>query len=128
MAQMSDYLENAIANGVFRNTPYIPSTTVYVALYSTDPTDADTGTELSGGAYLRVAASFGAPTDGTIMNDADISFPVATADWAAVTHIGIRDNSSGGNLLMHQALATPVTVASGNNFRIPAGQLILTFA
>ena len=128
MAQMSDYLENKLINHVFRNTSYVPATTLYVALYTDDPTDADVGTELSGSGYARTSAAFIAPTNGVSSNDADIIFPAATADWTAVTHIGVRDNSAGGNLIMYQALTSSVTVLSGNNFRIPLGQLTITFA
>ena len=128
MAQMSNFLENALVNHVFRNTTYAQAGTLYLALYSTDPTDADIGSELSGLGYTRKIVSFIAPVDGSTSNDADIVFPAATADWPTITHIGIRDLSSGGNLIMHQALTTPVDVLNTNNFRIPLGQLTLAFA
>lgn len=127
MAQMSDFLENKLIDHVFRNTTYAQAGTLYVALYSTDPTDADTGTELSGSGYARQTVSFVAPSGGTTSNDADIVFPAATADWVTVTHVGIRDASTGGNLIMHKALDSAVDVLNTNNFRIPAGQFILTF-
>ena len=46
MAEFSNYLENAIINAVLRNTAYTSPSTVYVSLYTSDPTDADTGTEV----------------------------------------------------------------------------------
>ena len=45
MAEMSNYLENALINATLRNTGYTSPTTVYLALYTTDPTDADAGDE-----------------------------------------------------------------------------------
>jgi len=130
MAQMSDYLQDKLINHVFRNIAYAQPTNLYVALYSDDPTDADTGTELSGDGYARTAAVFDAPTagSGTTQNSADITFPAATADWVTITHIGIRDAASGGNLLTFKALTTPVTVLDTNNFRIPTGQLTLVMS
>jgi len=128
MAQMSDFLENALINHVFRNTTYAQAGTLYLALYSSDPTDADTGTELSGSGYARQELHFVAPSNGGTSNDADVTFPAATADWVTITHVGVRDASTGGNLIMHQQLTNSVDVLSGNNFRIPAGQLTLTFA
>jgi len=128
MAQMSDYLENKLIDHVFRNITYSQAGTVYLALYSDDPTDADVGTELVGAGYARMPVTFVAPIDGGTKNDADIVSPVATADWVTITHIGIRDLASGGNLLMHKNLATPITISNGNNFRIPQDQLTLTFA
>jgi len=47
MAEFSNYLENAIINAVLRNTSYTSPTTVYVGLFTNDPTDADAGTEVS---------------------------------------------------------------------------------
>ena len=63
MAEFSNYLENALINAVLRNTSYTSPTTVYVSLYTTDPTDADSGTEVSGGLYARTAVTFGAPSN-----------------------------------------------------------------
>ena len=133
MAQMSDYLETAVMNHVFRNINFTTPGIVHVALYSSDPTDADVGTELETGtspAYARVAIDgvIGAPTDGVSTNSSEILFTAATGDWVGVTHIGIRSEATGGNLLAHQALAGTVSVLSGNNFRIPIDNLTLTFA
>ena len=55
MAEMSNHLENALINAVLRNTSYTSPTTTYLALYTSDPTDADTGTEITGGSYVRQA-------------------------------------------------------------------------
>ena len=70
MAEFSNYLENAIINAVLRNTSYTSPTTVYVGLFTNDPTDADAGTEVSGGSYARVSVTFGAPSNGVSTNSA----------------------------------------------------------
>ena len=67
MAEMSNYLENALINVTLRATGYTAPTTVYVALYTSDPTDADTGTECSGTSYARQAVTFGAPSNGSVV-------------------------------------------------------------
>ena len=129
MAQMSNYLESKLIDHVFRNTAFTTPGIVHVALYSTDPTDADIGTELTGNGYARVAVTMGADTDGVSLNSAEVLFAAAdTLDWTAISHIGIRDEATLGNLLMHKAIPAPVTVLIGNNFRIPLGDLELTFA
>ena len=128
MAQMSNYLEENLINLVFRNTAFATPGTVYVALYSTDPTDADTGTELTGDGYARQSVTFGVPTDGVSLNTADVVFDPATADWAAVTHIAIRDALTAGNMLMHAPLPSSVSILNTNTFRIPTGDLSVTFA
>jgi hypothetical protein len=75
MAEFSNYLENALINAVLRNTTYTSPATVYVSLYTSDPTDADSGTEVSGGSYARTAVTFGAPSNGVSTNSADVTFP-----------------------------------------------------
>lgn len=128
MANFSNYLENALINATLRNTGYSSPTTVYVALYSTDPTDADTGTEISGGSYARTSVTFGAPSNGVATNNADVTFPTATGSWGTVTHVGIRDSSTSGNLLYHSSLTTSKTVGSGDVFKISSGNLSVTLA
>ena len=128
MAEFSNYLENALINAVLRNTSYTSPTTVYVSLYTTDPTDADSGTEVSGGSYARTAVTFGAPSNGVSTNSADVTFPTATASWGTVTHIGIHDASTSGNLLFHTPLDTAKTIDSGDIFKITTGNLSVTLA
>ena len=126
MAEFSNYLENALINAVLRNTSYTSPATVYVALYTTDPTDADTGTEVSGNAYARQSVTFSSPSNGVTSNSAAVEFPQATGSWGTVAYIGLRDASSGGNLLFHTALDASKTIATGDVFRIAAGSLTVT--
>ena len=126
MAEMSNFLENALVNATLRNTSYTSPTTVYVALYTTDPTDADTGTEVSGNAYARQSVAFSSPSNGVTSNSAAVEFPQATGSWGTVAYIGLRDASSGGNLLFHTALDASKTIATGDVFRIAIGSLTVT--
>lgn len=128
MAQISNYLENALVNHVLRNTALTSPVTVYVALYTTDPTDADTGTEVTGGSYARQSAAFSAPTDGATSNSADVTFPTATANWGTVTHVVIRDAAAGGNALFHGALTASKVVNNGDTFKINAADLDVSLA
>lgn len=128
MAEMSNFLENALINATLRNTSYTSPATVYLALYTTDPTDADTGTELSGNGYARQAITFGAPSNGVSTNSAAIDFPQATGSWGTVAYVGIRDASTAGNLLYHTALDVSKTIATGDVFRVAIGSLSVTLA
>jgi len=128
MAEMSNYLENALINATLRNTSYTSPSTVYLALYTSDPTDADTGTEVSGGSYARQSITFGAPSNGASTNTAAIEFPQATGSWGTVAYIGIRDASTAGNLLYHTALDASKTIATGDVFRVAIGSLSVTLA
>lgn len=128
MAEMSNYLENALINGTIRGSTFTAPTNVYVALYTSDPTDADTGTEVSGGSYARQIVTFGAPSNGVSASNADVTFPQATGSWGTVGWIGLRDAVSGGNLLYHTALDTSKVIDTGDVFKINSGNLSVTLA
>ncbi len=125
---MSNFLENAIINATLRNTTYTSVATVYVSLWTTDPTDAGSGTEVSGGSYARTAVTFGAPSNGVTTNSANVTFPTATGSWGTVGWIGINDALSSGNLLYHTALDASKTISSGDIFQITTGNLSVTLA
>jgi hypothetical protein len=128
MAALSNYLENALMNAVLNNTSYTSPATTFVGLFTSDPTDEYSGTEISGGSYARQAASFGSPSNGNCTNDADITFPQATGDWGTVTHFGLFDASSTGNLLFHGALTSSKVIETGDIFKIATGNLSITLA
>jgi len=128
MAEMSNFLENALINATLRNTTYTSVATVYVSLWTSDPTDAGSGTEVSGGSYARTAVTFGAPSGGVTTNNADVTFPTATGSWGTVGWIGINDALTSGNLLYHTALDTAKAIDSGDIFKIASGNLSVTLA
>lgn len=100
---------------------------VYAALYTTNPTDADSGTEVSGVNYTREIPDFGAAASGVRATQADCQFNVADAGgWGTITHVGIRDDISAGNLLYHGALAVSKAVAESDSFVFRSGDLSLT--
>lgn len=128
MSEMSNYLENALINATLRGTTYTAPASVYVSLWTSDPTDAGTGTEVSGGSYARQSITMGAPSNGVSVNTADIVFPTATDSWGTVGWVGINDASTSGNLLYHTALDASKTVSSGDIFKIVSGNLSVTLA
>lgn len=134
MSAISNYLESALMQEVFNGVAYTgPST--WVSLYTTDPTDADSGAEVSGGSYarLRVYAQAGgspdwntAVVDGTgyLVDNSDVlTFTTATASWGTVTHFGVHDAVTAGNLLFHGALTASKAVGNGDTFTFPVGDL-----
>jgi hypothetical protein len=128
MSEMSNYLENALINVTLRATAYTAPATVYVSLWTSDPTDAGSGTEVSGGSYARTAVTFAAPSNGVTTNSADVTFPTCTATWGTVGWIGINDASTSGNLLYHTPLDTSKTIDTGDIFKISSGNLSVTLA
>ncbi len=123
MSNMSNYLETQLYNHVLRATVFTPPASLFVAAYTSDPGKTDAGTEVSGGAYARKAVTFAAPSDGAGVNPADVLFDVATASWGNVTHFGIRDAASGGNLLFFGPANPAKTIAQGDQLKIPAGSI-----
>lgn len=134
----SNTLETGILNRIFRGTTLTIPTTCYVGLYTTAPTDAGGGTEVTtagGTGYQRVAVDmlgsvFGAATSGdpsTITNSvAAISFAQATASWGTVVAFGIFDAQTAGNLLVWADLTVSKPIASGDTATFPQSTLTIT--
>jgi hypothetical protein len=97
----------------------------YLALYTVAPTDTGGGTEVSGTAYVRKAATFTVSGD-TASNNAAVEWPTAGGSWGTVVAVGVFDALSGGNLIAYGALTTNKTIDTGDVFRIPAGDLDIT--
>lgn len=123
---LSNYLENKLLDHIMRNVAYTSPTTVYLALYTSDPGEANSGTEVSGTAYARVAITCSAAASGSITNSADVVFPTAGGSWGTVTHAAIFDASTSGNMLVYGALTSSIAVASGTRPRFDAGTLTFT--
>jgi len=123
MAELSNYLENKLLDHVLRNVSYTSPTTVYVGLYTSDPQDDNSGTEVSGGSYARQVLDVTTASGGVVTSDADVTFPQATGNWGTITHIGLLDALSSGNLLMHTPLTTSKLIEIGDILKIPVGNL-----
>jgi len=129
MSAMSDYLEDAFLDHFLGTSSTSSPTNVYVALHTADPTDAGTGTEASGNGYARQTIAFSASSSGTASNSSAVEFPAASGgDFGTITHIGLWDASTGGNLLFHSALTTSKTIADGDIFKIAASGVDITAA
>lgn len=139
MAAMSDYLENKIVDWLFRAQTFTPPAGLFIGLLTAAPSDTGGGTEVSGNAYARVnlapsltnwagtqaAASTTASTgtSGTTSNNSAVTFPTPTASWGTVTHFGIWDASTAGNLLFYGALNISKTINSGDTVTFPISSL-----
>lgn len=130
MAAFSDYLEIKLLNLTLRGTAYTPPGTVYVALFTTNPGESGSGTEVSGSGYARAAVptsgGFSAPSAGATSNANVISFPTASGSWGTATHFAIFDASSGGNLMYYGALTAPLAVTTFDVFSFQVGDLSIT--
>lgn len=108
------------------SSPTRPSAT-YLALFTSNPDEGGTGTEVStsGTAYARQAIAFTVSGD-TASNTAAVEFPTATASYGTVSHVGVYDASTGGNLIAYAALTTSKAIDTGDVLRVPAGDLDIT--
>jgi hypothetical protein len=129
-AQASDYLENKLIDHLFRSGTFAKPTALWVALFTGAPSDAPgSGTEVTGGAYTRVnlapsdtnwRATQGGTTgassgnSGMTANAVVISFPAPTANWGTVSHFGIFDAATAGNLLIWDALTVARPILAGD--------------
>ena len=140
MAALSDFYENKLIDFLFRAQALgvtgasaaagTGPATLYIGLYTINPTDAAGGTEVTGGSYARVtvtsslanwagtqaAASTTASsgTGGTTSNNGAITYPAPTANWGVVTGFAAFDAASAGNMLIWTALTTNKTVNNGD--------------
>lgn len=127
MTALSNFLEGALVAHIFGGATYTPPAGIYVALFTDDPAEGGTGTEVSGNAYVRKQFTF-TTLNSTASNASTVEWPAATgAGWGTITHVALYDAVSGGNLLFYGALTTPRTVSTGDIFRIVSGELEITF-
>lgn len=128
MAALSDYAEKLILDWMMTTGSATRPTDWYVALYTAAPSDAGGGTEVSGNGYARESVAFDAATSGTgtTSNTGLVSFTASGGDWGSITHIGIHDAASAGNLLWHGSLAAAKTVNDGDSLEFAVGNIDLT--
>lgn len=131
MSAATDYLENEVLDHILGEgaRDYTSPSTLYIGLF-TAVSNGETAsvTEVSGGSYARAAVNFNAASGGNATNNGDVTFTTATADWGTVTHVGIYDASTAGNLLIYATLDTSKTVSNGDTFVIQDTNLTVSLA
>jgi hypothetical protein len=122
----TNFLETEILDHVFAGAAYTAPGTHYLALF-TAVADGEAGsvTELSGSAYARQSVAF-TTSGNTTSNNAAVEFPTATGSWGTVTHVGVYDASTSGNLMAYATLSSSKTIDTGDVFRVPSGDLDIT--
>lgn len=124
----TDYLENKVLDHITGKTAYtMPA--VWVGLFTAAPSDAGGGTEVTGGSYVRkstAGADWVAASAGSTSNANVLTFVTATGSWGTVTHFGLFDAATAGNLLRWAALTTPKAIGTGDVASFPVGNLVLT--
>jgi hypothetical protein len=129
----SDYLEAAVLDHVFDLAAFSPPASMYVALFTAAPSDSGGGTEVSGNAYARVQVTNDSTTwsrtTSTVSNIIAITFAAPSPSaWGTVTHYGVFDASSGGNLIDWGTLTNARSTAVGVALSFAIGALTFTMA
>ena len=130
MAALSNYAEKLLLDWVFTTGAATRPTTWFVALYTAAPSDSGGGTEVSTGAYVRKSISFSAAVSpgGTISNSNEVTFTASGAGFGTVTHIGIFDSVTSGNLLVHGQMSVSKNVLDGETLKFGINNLTLTLS
>ena len=131
MAEMSDYLEEKLLDHTLGTTSYTHPSDVFISLHTADPVDAGSGAEVAAGGYTYARQTCAFNAAGT--NAAGVTENTAVETWTnlpacTVTHIGIWDAVSSGNLLYHTAVDASKTVANGDTISIAIGAITVTLA
>jgi len=121
----TNFLETEILDHVFAGAAYTAPSTKYIGLFTAAPGEAGGGTEISGSGYTRKSIAF-STSGATTSNSGAVEFPTATGSWGTITHVGIFDAATSGNLMVYATLTASKAVASGDVFRVPAGDLDIT--
>lgn len=131
MAGLSDYAEQALLNALLRGTNFTSPTvaSLSLALFTADPNDGASGNEATGSWYVRKpTGAFTAPAvAGNGMqctNLAAVTFNAVTGAAVTITHVGIYDALTGGNLLFSSAMPSAKTLQVGDVLSFAASTLI----
>ena len=122
----SNYLENKTLDHILGSVALAQPSALYVALSTGSFNDDASGTELSGNGYTRKVVTFGTASSGSISSNSNVEFDDATGSWGSVSHFGIFDASSGGNLLYHGAFSSAKTIEVGDVLKISSGSLTVS--
>jgi hypothetical protein len=130
MAALSDYSEKLLLDWLMTTGSATRPTAWYVALFTAAPSDSGGGTEVSTGGYARQTVAFDAAATpgGTTSNSAAVTFTATGADYGIVTHVGIFDALTGGNLLWHGSMVASKDVKDGDTLEFSTGNIDLTIA
>jgi hypothetical protein len=127
MGSISDFLENELLDHIF-NVVYNRPTNLFLGLSTADPLDTGAGlAEPGAGAYTRVTLAFGAASSRAVTQSAKVTFPQATAAWGNLTHYGVFDAVTAGNMLAHGSLTVAKNVVNGNTPSVATSEVVISF-
>lgn len=130
MASATDYTENLILTWLLTLSSTTRPTSWYLALFTSATSDSTPGTEVGTGiGYTRMPIQFSVTQAAGVTrarNLNTITFPTATSNWGTITHIGVFDASTGGNMLFHNILTSSKTIYTGDILSIQVQELSIS--
>jgi len=130
MSALSDHAEKLLLDWLMTTGSAARPTAWYVALFTAAPSDSGGGTEVSAGGYSRKSVTFNAASTpgGSTTNSNTVTWTASGAGFGTVSHVGIFDSLTSGNLLWHGALTTARVVNDGDTIRFVSNNLTLALA
>jgi hypothetical protein len=122
----SDSFENKILDAGFGAGTLTKPANVYVALYSTAPTDSTSGTELTGNGYARQVVSFGTAANGAVTSSGNVTFAANGSSWLTAVSVALTDASTSGNIMVYGALSPSRTLQDGDTLTFSTGNISVT--
>ncbi len=110
MGSFSDYWETATLQHMFNKSSYTQPSDYCIGLYTAAPSDAAGGTEASAGNYVRKTCVAWGLSGSIIYNSGAVTFVQCDDSWGTISHFGIFDTATGGNLLAWGTCTTPKDV------------------
>lgn len=112
MSRLPATQENAGLNAMF-----VPATTYYLALFTSDPSTTGAAGEVTGGSYARQAITFGSATAGSQASTNAQNFTLMPLEASGIPYFGLFSTVSGGTYLGGGTTA-------GLSGSIPAGSTV----
>lgn len=111
-----DFLERGFLN-ILRGTTFSAPSDCWLGLYISNPGESGTGgVEVSYSGYIRKRISFSSPAAMSggigIQNIEEITFATPSAAAGTITHIGVLDSQTGGNMLARGELTEPLIIGA----------------
>tara|TARA_B100001939_G_scaffold326477_1_gene320011 strand:+ start:902 stop:1285 length:384 start_codon:yes stop_codon:yes gene_type:complete len=122
----SNYLENKVIDHFLGTSSTSAPSNVYMGLFTSNPTDANSGTEVSGNGYSRQVITFNAASSGSATNSSAETFTASGGNWGTITHFGIFDALTSGNLLYHGALTDDKVIEDGDSLVVATTAITIT--
>ena len=122
----SNYLENKLLDHTLGGAAFTQPAGLYLALSTGSFADDNSGTELSGSNYSRKSMTFAAASSGSAATNAAVEFDAATGSWGTVSHYGIYDASTSGNLLFHGSFTASKTIATNDILKVASGSITIS--